>query len=176
MGRTELRFGGSGGQGVVLAAQILGRAAILEGRNALQTQAYGAEARGSLTKSEVIISDDKILFPAARSIDVLVAMSQEAADKLAADVKNTGTLIVDSTNVPNLPKMEAKTVRVPLTETARRVSGGTLGANMVMLGALVHLTGIVKADSMEEAIRASAPGKSPEVNIAAFRAGLSLNT
>ncbi len=176
MGRTELRFGGSGGQGVVLAAQILGKAAILEGRNALQTQAYGAEARGSLTKSEVIISDDKILFPAARSIDVLVAMSQEAADRLAADVKSTGTLIVDSTNIPNLPKTEAKTITVPLTETAKRVSGGALVANMIMLGALVHLTGVVGADSTEEAIRVSVSGKSSEANIAAFRAGLSLNT
>ncbi len=160
----------------MLAAQILGRAAILEGRNALQAQAYGAEARGSLTKSEVIVSDGKILFPAARSIDVLVVMSQEAADRLTADMKTTGTLVVDSTNVSHIPHTEAKTVRIPLTETARRVSGGTLSANMVMLGALVHLTGVVRADSMEEAIRASSPGKSSEANVAAFRAGLGLST
>ena len=91
--KTEIRIGGSGGQGVVLAAQILGKAAILDGKNALQTQAYGAEARGSLSKSEVIVSDGKIGFPAVRRPDILIAMNQEALDKLLKDLKDDGTLI-----------------------------------------------------------------------------------
>ena len=106
--KTEIRIGGSGGQGVVLAAQILGKAAILDGKNALQTQAYGAEARGSLAKSEVIISDDKIGFPAVRKCDILVAMNQEALNTFLKDLKENGTLIVDSTNITTMPETKAK--------------------------------------------------------------------
>ena len=84
--KTEIRIGGSGGQGVVLAAQILGKAAVLDGRNVLQTQSYGAEARGSLAKSEVIISDSKIGFPAVRKCDILVAMNQESLNVLVGDL------------------------------------------------------------------------------------------
>jgi 2-oxoglutarate ferredoxin oxidoreductase subunit gamma len=133
--KTEIRFGGSGGQGVVLAAQILGKAAVLDGKNVLQTQAYGAEARGSLAKSEVIISDGKIGFPAVRRCDVLVAMSQGALDALLKDLKETGTLIVDSTNVTTVPETKARVYEVPITETAKKVFAEALYANMVMLGA-----------------------------------------
>jgi 2-oxoglutarate ferredoxin oxidoreductase subunit gamma len=73
--KTEIRIAGSGGQGVVLAAQILGNAAVLDDKNAVQTQAYGAEARGSLCRGEVIISDGKIHFPSVRESDILVAMN-----------------------------------------------------------------------------------------------------
>ena len=106
--KTEIRIGGSGGQGVVLAAQILGKAAVLEGKNVLQTQAYGSEARGSPAKSEVIISDGKIYFPAVRKCDILVSLNQEALNALLKDLKETGALIVDSTNVETVLETKAK--------------------------------------------------------------------
>jgi 2-oxoglutarate ferredoxin oxidoreductase subunit gamma len=80
MRRTELRICGFGGQGVVLAGQVLGRAAVYDGWNVVQTQSYGAEARGTTAKSEVIISNSRIGFPAVRRCDILVAMDQEALD------------------------------------------------------------------------------------------------
>ncbi|MCK5631177.1 2-oxoacid:acceptor oxidoreductase family protein, partial [Candidatus Bathyarchaeota archaeon] len=80
MNRTEVRICGLGGQGVVLAGQILGRAAVYMGKNVVQTQSYGAEARGSTAKSEVIISNDRISFPKVRRCDLMIAMSQPALD------------------------------------------------------------------------------------------------
>jgi len=172
--RTEIRIGGSGGQGVVLAAQILGKAAVLDGKNALQTQAYGAEARGSLSKSEVIISDGKIGFPAVRKPDILVAMSQEALDKLLKDLKPDGTLIVDSTNITTVPETNAKVHKIPMTETAKKTFGDTIYANMIMLGVFVKITNLVTLQSMENTIRENVSAKTVETNLNAFRKGLQL--
>jgi len=174
--KTEIRIGGSGGQGVVLAAQILGKAAVLDGKNALQSQAYGAEARGSLAKSEVIISDGKIGFPAVRKCDILVAMNQEALNTLIKDLKETGTLIVDSTNVTTVPDTKAKIYRMLITETAKETLGETLYANMVMLGALIKITGIVNANAAEKSIRESVSRRTIETNVRAFKKGLELTT
>lgn len=171
--KTEIRIGGSGGQGVVLAAQILGKAAVMDGKNALQTQAYGAEARGSLAKSEVIISDGKIGFPAVRKCDILVAMNQESLNALLKDLE-TGTLIVDSTNVTAIPETKARIYKIPITETAKKTFGEALYANMVMLGALIRITKLVSKKAIEKTIRESVSEKTVETNIIAFRKGLQL--
>jgi 2-oxoglutarate ferredoxin oxidoreductase subunit gamma len=159
---------------VIFAALVLGRAAVLDGKNVLQTQAYGAEARGSLTKSEVIISDNKIGFPAVRKSDILVTMSQEATNELLKDLRETGTLLVDSTLVREVPPTNANVVRIPATETAKRMFGEGLYANMIMLGALLQVSGLVGAESVEEAIRESTAKKNLETNLNAFRDGLKL--
>lgn len=172
--KTEIRIGGSGGQGIVLAAQILGKAAVLDGKNVLQTQAYGAEARGSLAKSEVIISDSKIGFPAVRRPDVLVAMSQEALDKLLKDLKENGTLIADSTNVTRTPETKAEIHKIPMTETAKKTFGETIYANMIMLGAFIKITKLVSVQSMEKAIKKNVSAKTVENNVNAFKKGLQL--
>jgi 2-oxoglutarate ferredoxin oxidoreductase subunit gamma len=176
LNKTEIRFAGSGGQGVVLAAQILGKAAVLDGRNVLQTQAYGAEARGSMAKSEVIISDSKIGFPAVRKCDVLVAMNQESLNTLSKDIKEDGTLIVDSTNVKEIPKVEATILEIPITETAKQTLGDAFYANMVMLGVFIRVTKLVNHEAMEKTIRENVPKKTVEDNLKAFRKGLELST
>ena len=153
---------------------VLGRAAVLDGKNVLQTQAYGAEARGSLTKSEVIISEDKIGFPAVRKSDVLVAMSQEATNELVKDLREMGALVVDSTSVKEIPPAKAAILRFPATETAKRMFGDGLYANMIMLGALLKEFQLVRTESVEEAIRKSAVKKNVETNLDAFREGLRL--
>jgi 2-oxoglutarate ferredoxin oxidoreductase subunit gamma len=173
--KTEIRIGGSGGQGVVLAAQILGKAAVLDGRNVLQTQAYGAEARGSMVKSEVIISDSKIGFPAVRKCDVLVAMNQESLNMLLKDLKENGKLIVDSTNVADVPETEAEVYKIPITETAKKTFGEAFYANMIMLGAFTGITNLVSREAMEETIRESVSKKTVETNVKAFQKGLELN-
>jgi len=147
---------------------------VLDGKNVLQTQAYGAEARGSLTKSEVIISDDKIGFPAVRKCDILVTMSQEAANELLKDLRETGTLLLDSTSVSGIPPTDAKIVRFPATEIAKRMFGEALYANMIMLGSLLQVSGLVATESVEEAIRKSTAEKNLETNLSAFRDGLKL--
>ena len=128
---------------MVLAGQILGKAAVIDGKNAVQTQTYGAEARGSATKSEVIISDDKIGFPLVRKCDILIAMNQEAVDKNIADLKENGTMLVDSSNVTSMPETKATVVRIPATQIAEKSCGEKLYANMVMLGALTKATKVV---------------------------------
>ncbi len=170
--RIEIRIAGYGGQGVVLAGQILGKAAIYDGKNALQTQSYGAEARGSSAKSEVIISDDKINFPAVRKCDILVAMNQESLNKHLGALKENGILIVDSTYVKEIPQTKAEVYRVPATENAQKTFGASLYANMVMLGALAKITSLVSVEALEKAIKESVPPKTVKTNIDALKKGL----
>jgi 2-oxoglutarate ferredoxin oxidoreductase subunit gamma len=166
--RIEVRISGLGGQGVVLAGEILGRAAVYEGKYAVQTQDYGAEARGTAAKSEVIISDGKIGFPKVRKCDILVAMSQSAVEIHSKDLKEKGILIVDEDMVKHLPETKAKVFRVPATKTAE------IYANVAMLGALTKITGIVKEKAIEKAIADSVPETAREANINAFKEGLKL--
>jgi 2-oxoglutarate ferredoxin oxidoreductase subunit gamma len=172
--RIEVRISGLGGQGVVLAGVILGRAVFYEGKHVVQTQSYGAEARGSAAKSEVIISDSKIGFPRVRKCDILVAMSQSALDMYLKDLKEKGVLIVDKDKVEHIPETKAKVFKIPATKTAAKLLKSRLYANVVMLGALTKITGIVKEDAVEKAITDSVPRTDIETNIRGFREGIKL--
>ncbi len=176
MKKTEIRICGLGGQGVVLAGQILGRAAVHHGKNVVQTQSYGAEARGSAAKSEIIVSDSKIGFPMVRKCDILVAMNQEAVEKNLKDLKEDGTLIVDSSVAKNIPETRAKTFKIPATETAEKEIGEKLYANIIMLGAVTKITRIVDEESMTEAIEETFPEKTLEKNMKAYNEGTRLAT
>ncbi|MBS7647044.1 MAG: 2-oxoacid:acceptor oxidoreductase family protein [Candidatus Bathyarchaeia archaeon] len=171
MGRTEIRICGLGGQGVVLAGQILGRAAVYDGWNVAQTQSYGAEARGTTAKSEVIISDGRIGFPAVRKCDILLAVSQEALDRNIRDLKEDGLLLFDEDLVKNVPNVNAKIYAVPATRIAEENFGERLYANMVILGALNALTKIVSEESMEKAIVDTVPKNVAAVNLQAYKSG-----
>lgn len=172
--KIEIRICGLGGQGVVLAGQILGRAAVYDGKNVVQTQSYGAEARGGMAKSEVIISSDKIGYPAVRKCDVLVAMTQKALDLNFKDLKETGTLITDKGLVKNTPKRESKTYGLPITQTSAEMMGEKLYANMVMLGALIRITGIVGENPIRKAIEYALPKRVLETNLRAYDTGKDL--
>ncbi len=174
MDRTEIRIAGSGGQGVVLAAQILGNAAVLDGKNAVQTQAYGSEARGSLSRGEVIISNGKIHFPSVRRSDILVAMNQESLNVFIKHIKEPGLLIVDSTNITEIPKTKAEVYKIPFTGTAKKAFGEVIYANIIMLGVLVKITGIITEKAIEKALAGIMPRKVATTNIRAFRKGLQL--
>ena len=169
---VEIRICGLGGQGVVLAGQLLGRAAVFDGLNVVQTQSYGAEARGSNAKSEVIISDSKIGFPLVRHCDVLVAMSQQSLDVFVKDLKEDGVLIVDEGFVERVPEdLKARAFRVAATKTAETMFKSRLYANIVMLGTVTRITKLVTAESMEKAITEGLPENTRKVNIDAFRKG-----
>ena len=171
MRKIEVRISGLGGQGVVLAGQILGKAAVYDGKNAVQTQSYGAEARGSAAKSEVIMSDGKIGFPAVRKCDVLIVMSQEALDKHLKDLKEDGLLLVDSTYVKKIPETKAKVFKIPATENSENVFGAKIYANMLMLGVLTKITHIVGERAVEKAIQDTMTEKGANVNRQAYRKG-----
>jgi len=172
--RTEVIISGLGGQGVILAGQILGKAAVYDGKNAVQTQSYGAEARGSAAQSEVIISDGSTGFPVVRKCDILVAMSQEALDKNAEDLKEGGRLIVDSLFVKKIPNAKAKTIQIPATETAEKTFGSRICANMIMLGAVIKATRVVSPEAVRKAIEDTVSQEFVNTNLAAFEKGIEL--
>jgi len=174
MEKIEVRISGLGGQGVVLAGQILGRAAVYDGKNAVQTQTYGAEARGSAAKSEVIISDCKIGFPTVRKCDILIAMNQQAVDRHLKDLKENGVLIVDSAYVQKIPETKAKIFKIPATESAEKTFGAKMYANMIMLGALTKITKIVGEKAIEKAIEDTVPKKAVDTNKQAYKKGTEL--
>jgi 2-oxoglutarate ferredoxin oxidoreductase subunit gamma len=172
--KTEVRIVGLGGQGVVIAGQVLGRAAVYDGRNAVQTQSYGAEARGSAAKSEVIISDGKIGFPVVRNCDILIAMSQETLEGNIKDLKEDGTLLLDSSTIRDVPKTSARAFEIPATQTSEKTFGEKLYANMIMLGALVKTTSIVSENALESAIKDTVTKKAVSANVEAYAKGKKL--
>jgi 2-oxoglutarate ferredoxin oxidoreductase subunit gamma len=172
MSRYELRFSGSGGQGLITAGIIMAKAAsIYEGKQAVQSQSYGPEARGGSSKSEVIISDGPIDYPKATTVDALLAMTQEACDKYTHDLKDGGILLVDSDLVKNLPQGNFKIVSFPIINTAKTDVGREIVANIVALGAMVALTGQVSRENAEKAVLSSVPEAFIELNRKAFSIG-----
>lgn len=168
--RMEIRLAGEGGQGMILAGIILAEAAaIYDHKNATQTQSYGPEARGGASKAEVVISQGEIDHPEVIMADVLVAMSQEACDKYAGNLKKEGLLIVDQERVGRVPSSRA--IKVPISRLAEESSGKSITANVVALGVLVGLTGVVSRDAISQAVAARAPRGTEDMNKAALTAG-----
>lgn len=172
--RIEIRIAGLGGQGVVLAGQILGRAVVYDEKYAVQTQSYGAEARGSAARSEVIVSDEPIKFPKVKRCDILVAMSQTALNKNLNNLKDNGVLLVDRDMVKEIAESKAKTFQIPATKLAETEFKLRIYANTIMLGALVMATRIVSRKAMQKAIRDSVPEEMLEENLRGFQLGLQL--
>jgi 2-oxoglutarate ferredoxin oxidoreductase subunit gamma len=168
--RTEIRLAGEGGQGMILAGIILAEAAaIFDNKNATQTQSYGPEARGGASKAEVVISEGEIDHPEVIMADVLVAMSQEACDKYAGNLKKDGLLIVDQERVGRVPSNRA--IKVPITRLAQESSGKSITASVVALGVLVGLTEVVSRNAITQAVANRAPKGTEEMNQAALSAG-----
>ncbi|MFC1540818.1 2-oxoacid:acceptor oxidoreductase family protein [Candidatus Latescibacterota bacterium] len=173
MPRTDIRIAGFGGQGVVLAGVLFGKAAVIsEGKHAIQTQSYGAAARGGAARSDVIVSDEAIVYPNITAPDVLVAFTTEAYNKNAKELKPDAIVIIDEGLVTVPEETPFRIYAVPATNTAVNEFGRAIVANMIMLGFLSAATGIVSAGSLEETIRTSVPKGTEELNIAAFRRGL----
>lgn len=169
--QVELRLGGKGGQGLILAGIILAEAAIRDGHNAVQSQSYGPEARGGASHAEVIIGHGTIHYPVVTRPGVLLVMSQEACDKFAGDLKRGGVLIADSTYVRDIPAVDGVVYRLPLSRAAREQAGKEMVANVVALGALTRITGIVSRQALADALLARVPGGTGELNRKALDLG-----
>lgn len=167
----EVRLSGSGGQGLILAGVILAEAAIADGREAVQSQSYGPEARGGSSKSEVIISNDRINYPKVAAPDLLLAMTQEALTKYGADLKEEGILIIDTTFVREVPSTFKNVHTVPITQLAKENCGRELFANIVALGTITKLTGSVSMAALESAVLARVPKGTEEMNKRALQIG-----
>ncbi len=169
--RQEIRICGFGGQGVITAAVILGKAAaVYDGLIACQTQSYGPEARGGAARSEVVIANEPIGYPGVHIADVLVAMSQEAFTRYGHEVRPNSIVIIDPDTVFSCD-VPYTVYPVRSTKIAEEL-GNVVVANIVMLGALTALSGVVSREAILAATLASVPARFKELNRSALEAGI----
>lgn len=172
--RREIRITGFGGQGVILAGYILGKAASVHDHlEATMVQSYGPEARGSACAAQVVIADARIHDPYVRRQEILAALSQEGYDLFAAQLETGGMLLYDQDLVDpgSLPEGLRLAAGVPATRIAETM-GRRMAANIVMLGFLTGTTGIVSVEAMRAAVRSSVPAGTEEFNLTALQQGL----
>lgn len=167
----QIRLSGSGGQGVITAGIILAEAALLDGKNAIQTQSYGPEARGGASKAEVKISSEEIDYPKVIDPDVVLALTPEAAMKYTTGLKKDGVVILDSTIDWHPADFAGTVYRVPIINIARDELKKPIVSNIVALGALVGLTNLVSREAVEKAVLARVPKGTEELNKKALQAG-----
>ena len=169
----NIRFSGFGGQGIILAGVIYGRAAVIDGKNAVQTQSYGSASRGGACKSDVIISDEEIYELEFPQPDVLIVMIQEAYEKHFSHLMEDGILIVEK-DLVQISKSKRKAYAISFTEIAEKEFGRKIMANMVMIGYMTALLSIVSKDAVQQAIRENVPPGTEDKNIEAFEKGYAL--
>ncbi len=163
MERCRLVFSGSGGQGVITAAIILAEAAVIwDGLNAVQSQSYGAEARGGATRS-------KVLQP-----NVLVCLTQEAYNRFSSIIRPGGLLITDSRYVKIQRKVDAQQRELPMFRTVMEQIGRPIVFNICMLGALIALADLVKPESIMKVLESRVPADFLEMNQKALQLGMEL--
>ncbi len=171
MNRTEIRITGFGGQGVVLCANITGRAnAIQAGRHATMIQSFGPEARGSACSATLAISETEVLYPYIDRPDIFVVMSSEGYDMYRDELKEDGILVYEKDLVHPTLKDGQPSYGVPSTRIAEEL-GRSIVQNIVMLGFFTAATQIVTREQMREAVAKSVPPGTEELNLKAFEAG-----
>ncbi len=169
---TEIRIAGFGGQGVILAAAVIGKAAaIFEGGHATMTQSFGPEARGGSSSAQVILSTEPILYPYVTQPDVLVVMSQEAYTRFTPQLKPGGILITEQelVRVDRYPS-GVRAFGVPATRLAEEL-GRKMVLNVVMVGFFGAVTNLLSADSLRKAVADSVPPATQTLNLKAFDKG-----
>jgi 2-oxoglutarate ferredoxin oxidoreductase subunit gamma len=174
MKKAEVLLAGLGGQGVQLAGDILGESCALEGRSVSVLPSYGAEARGTLIRAEVVISDEAIVYPGALEPDFFVAFSQEAYDHSLPTLQSTTKVIYDPASVAPATgdPSEAKHYPIPAIQTAGDL-GNAKAANMVMLGALTALSELISMSGLEKIV-AKGPKRRRELSVKAMEKGFQL--
>ncbi len=169
---TEIRIAGFGGQGVILAAAVIGKAAaIFQGGYATMTQSFGPEARGGSSSAQVILSTEPILYPYVTQPDILVVMSQEAYTRFAPQLKPGGVLIMeqDLVRVDKIPN-GVRAFGVPATRLAEQL-GRKVVLNIVMTGFFTAVTNLLDRDAVRKAVEDSVPPAMQKLNLEAFDKG-----
>ena len=173
---TEIRIAGFGGQGVILSAVVLGKAAsIFQGAFATMTQNFGPEARGGACSAQLVLSDSPILYPYVTQPDILVVMSQEAYARFAPELKDGGILIVEEdlvrVDLSVFGSKEIQVYSIPATRIAE-VLGKRMVLNSVMVGFFAAVTHLLDAEAVGKAVADSVPAGFRELNLKAFEKGL----
>jgi 2-oxoglutarate ferredoxin oxidoreductase subunit gamma len=169
---TEIRVAGFGGQGVILSAVVLGKAAsIYQSGFATMTQNFGPEARGGACRAQLVLSDAPVLYPYVTRPDILVVMSQEAYNRFAPELKPNGLLIVeeDLVRVTDL-RGDPKVYSIPATRIAEEL-GKRMVLNAVMVGFFAAVTGLLEPDAVRKAVADSVPPGFRDLNLKAFERG-----
>jgi 2-oxoglutarate ferredoxin oxidoreductase subunit gamma len=175
MAKCEIRISGFGGQGVILAGYVLGKAAaIYDGKEAVLTQSYGPASRGGACLADVVISDEPVNYPKVTEPDVVVAMSQEAYLTFAED-RPAGCLLLVDEDLVTLNSHDGNIRHIPMTRIAE-VLGRRIVANMVMLGFLAANSGAVSPDALRKAIETTVPRGTEKLNLEAFERGYGYKT
>ena len=175
MERCRMVFSGSGGQGVITAAIILAEAAVLhEGLNAVQSQSYGAEARGGATRSDIIIADSVVHYPKVIQPNLLVCLTQQAYNKFYPIIRPGGLLITDARYVKTERKVDAQQRELPIYTTVMEKVGKPIVFNICMLGAVIGLTQLVQAESIMNVLDTRIPAGFLEMNRTALNLGMEL--
>jgi 2-oxoglutarate ferredoxin oxidoreductase subunit gamma len=171
-GRYEIRLSGAGGQGLILAATVLADALTASGKEVLQTQSYGPEARGGASRAEIIVSAAEIDYPEVTAPDVTLCLSQEAFDSYAAETKPGGVVVYDQELVASRPLEGVRLVGLPFSDLAERELDKVVVANTIALGALLKVTGLIGADYVRDSLRRLLPARFLELNLKALALGL----
>jgi len=172
MARTEIKIGGFGGQGVILSGYIIGRAAaIYDAKHATMIQAFGPEARGSACSAQIVVSAEPIAYPYITTPEIMIVMSQEAYTKFSPELAEGGILITEEELVKthNLRK-DLKHFSIPATRFAEEL-GRKMVLNIVMMGFMTSVTGIVGVEAMRQAVKVSVPRGTEHLNLNAFNKG-----
>jgi 2-oxoglutarate ferredoxin oxidoreductase subunit gamma len=168
--RFEIRLSGFGGQGILTLGRILGYGlAIRHGYYVAQTQSYGPEARGGTSRSDLVVSSTPITYPKAETLDLLVALTQEAVGSYHHYLKPSGALLVDTTLVKQTPSNVY--LGLPFTELAKDKLGKPQAMNVIVLGAVSFLLPFVQPAAMRKGLEESLPPKLHAVNLQAFNLG-----
>ena len=178
MAESDIVMAGFGGQGLMAIGKILAKAAMDEGRQVTWMPSYGPEMRGGTANCVVIINDDPIGSPVLRRTQAAIVMNKQSIDKFEPSVVDAGLIVVNTSLIDRqVRRKDLKAVYVAANELAER-EGSARAANMVMLGAYVSATGVVRTESVEHAIEATFAGKqgAAELNIRAFRKGVEAGT
>lgn len=169
---TEIRFSGFGGQGIIRCGLIAGKAlALFDNKHSTMTQSFGPEARGSACSSQLVVSDDRVLYPYITNPEILVSMSQEAYNLYEPDFRDDGILIIDRDLVKPRPlRGKIKMYAIPSTRFAEEL-GNRIIANLVMMGFFTAITKIVSPEAMKKALPGLVPDRFLDLNIKAFDMG-----
>jgi len=172
MNTTEIKVGGLGGQGAILAAMIIGRGtSIYDTKHATLTQSFGPEARGSACSASIVVSDEPVEYPYVTTPDILVVMSQEAYNRFAPEMSPDGILLYESDliQIKDLPD-SIRCFGVPAARIAEKLRRRMV-ANIVMVGFFAALTDLVGVDALRDSVKASVPPGTENLNLEAFEHG-----
>ena len=173
MSITDIKIGGLGGQGVILAGIIVGKASsIFDVKYATLTQSFGPEARGSACSAQVIVSDEVIAYPYVTNPNILVVMSKDAFTKFSPEVTKGGIILIeeDLVTVPDDFRTDVKLFKIPATRFAEDL-GRKMVLNIVMVGFFAAVTKLVSKEAFEAAVKKSVPPGTEELNLKAFKMG-----